>query len=175
MKWCSIVWLCILASGYAHRTIYHNIEVNLTKPDRLTIYVTIHESDVENGDSLQFIEQTFGLTGGFQFDHLSADLPEDCHLATLELSHWPNTLRIDLAPDSAKRLMLVVVKPRQFPKTHDLAPGNHVILELPRQPALNLGWILAIIGALGGIMLICARWRRPYHRSKDSARSEWIG
>jgi len=62
--------------------------------------------------------------------------PPACLEATLEAANPgpPQELKIRLAPDAEKRLLLVVTRPGSFPATRDLAAGERTSIPLPNPP-----------------------------------------
>lgn len=150
----------------AHFTLYHNVEINLTSPETLSVFVTIHQSDLENTDDETFIRETFQFPREVSFrttyDRTSPDLPEGCHLAILEARNPGGELSIRLSPQSEKRLLLVVSRPGAFPETKDLPPGASHTITLPDPPSVKRTnpWIGALLVAAAiGIALLLRRWR----------------
>ncbi len=106
-------------------------------------------------------------------------LPPGCLEAFLELSAPEGThrLRLDHAPDSGKRLLLVIDRPGAFPEVVDVAPGTHAVVALrgkidepiapeppghPEQaPGRSRMLALAIIlTALAGITVVLSKLRK---------------
>ena len=68
-------------------------------------------------------------------------LPPGCLEAFLELSAPEGThrLRLDHAPDSGQRLLLVIDRPGSFPGVMDVAPGSHAVVALRGKTAEPIG------------------------------------
>lgn len=100
-------------------------------------------------------------------------LPPGCLEAFLELSapEGTDSLRLDHARNSGKRLLLVIDRPGAFPEVIDVAPGTHAVVNLlartadtaPQPPGhpgqaaghnriLTLAIALAILAAMGLVL-----------------------
>ncbi|MFT5466711.1 MAG: hypothetical protein ACI8UO_001811 [Verrucomicrobiales bacterium] len=164
-----------------HFDLYHNFEVNLQSSETITLFATIHETDLGEDDFLTFLAKTYvvELAGerlelAAKLDETETDLPEGCQLVSLEIPNPGQQLLISLANDSDKRLMLVVTRPAAFPDVRDIEPGSTSAIELPDPPTpplapppppgsfSKLPWILIAAAALA----ISALWFARTVRSK---------
>lgn len=137
----AIAFFCLAGSAFAHFDLYHNLEVSLTDPDKITIFATIHEMDLGEDDFLTFLAKTYKVELGGQaitlaakLDESEEELPEDCTLVSLEIPNPGQQLLVSLAEKSEKRLMLVVTRSGEFPDVRDLEPGATSPIELPEPP-----------------------------------------
>ncbi|MEM7012849.1 MAG: hypothetical protein AAF585_15345 [Verrucomicrobiota bacterium] len=152
------LWFC--SSVQAHLDLYHHLEVSLVENDRITIYATIHDSDLGGRDFRKFIQDAYDLqllkAENFEIDEAETGLAEGCQLAFASAPNPGRQLQISLAAKAEKRLLLVITRPAEFPETRDLAPGDSFSINLPEPPPKpqNLGWIW-IAGAIIAVVAFC--------------------
>jgi len=159
--------LLLPLSASAHFTLYYNIEVNLSDPRLLLLHVTIHDPDIEEGETdASFITQNFGFDPALEFEATlvedATDIPEDCHLITMAAKNPGGDFEVTLDPEAQKRLLLVVSRPKAFPVTRDVGPGQTYILELGDKPPMHFGLFLIYLFAVSGALALTVfllRWR----------------
>lgn len=89
-------------------------------------------------------------------------LPLGCFLATISLANPgpPMELAIAFSEEAQKRLLLAISRPGEFPRVHDLGPGDLVRISLPIPPLPETPRssfsLIPVIGILVGIALSLA-------------------
>lgn len=157
------LWFC--SSAQAHLDLYHHLEVSLVENDKVTIFATIHDSDLGDRDFRTFIHDAYDLqllkAEDFEIDETETDLAEGCQLAFASAANPGQQLQVSLAEKAEKRLLLVITRPGEFPVTRDLAPGDSYSVELPEPPPKprNLGWIWIATPIIAAVAFCLLRLR----------------
>ncbi len=93
-----------------------------------------------------------------------------CLIASLSFPNPGGKLEFVYSDKAEKRLLLAVIRPGTFPKTHDVKPGSIRIITLPEPPPrpwYQEKWLLLFVIPLA-IFLIAATFQFVYSRRKKS-------